>query len=80
MKKALLALIALGLFGCESPGRYQLVTTGGDSERATATYLLDTQTGRVWKEDSLNTYYQAKFDLLDSRPLKEDQQYIPGKK
>jgi hypothetical protein len=41
---------------------------------------VDTQTGRVWKEDSLNTYYQAKFDLLDSRPLKEDQQYIPGKK
>lgn len=80
MKKLITALIAVGLFGCESPGRYQLVATGADSERATATYLVDTQTGRVWKEDSLNTYYQAKFDLLDSPPLEEHHQYIPSKK
>jgi hypothetical protein len=80
MRRVFILLLLVGLFGCESPGRYQLVATGADSERATATYLVDTQTGRVWKEDSLNTYYQAKFDLLDSRPLKEDQQYIPGKK
>jgi hypothetical protein len=49
MRRVFILLLLVGLFGCESPGRYQLVMGADDMER-TATYLVDTQTGRVWRK------------------------------
>ena len=80
MKKLIIALIALGLFGCESPGRYQLVM-GADVNEGTVTYLVDTKTGRVWRKDldkHLSRFFPIPFALDENSlsPLSSHDKYF----
>jgi hypothetical protein len=72
--KAVLLILMVFLAGClagcdgSGPGRYQLVAgSAANDDRYTVMYLLDTKTGRVWKQYAVSVSgFYPEYILRDS--------------